>query len=75
MTKKKYRVAIRTDRTGTITYKRSTLVNLLKFLLREEIGMLSLDPDDKIYLTPADHHMPWEIPEGAMRDVNTKIQY
>lgn len=71
----KYRVAIRNDAKGIITYRKSTLPNLLKFLLSETNGILNLNGDDRVYVTPADHHMPWEIPEEDLRDANTKIQY
>ncbi len=71
----KYRVAIRNDVKGTITYRKSTLPHLLKFLLEQTNGVLDLDRDDRVYITPADHHMPWEIPEEELRDANTKIQY
>jgi len=71
----KYRVAIRNDTKGTITYRKSTLPHLLRFLLAQTNGVLNLDRDDRVYITPADHHMPWEIPEEELRDANTKIQY
>lgn len=71
----KYRVAIRDDIHGTITYRKGYLPNLLRFLAKQADGILTLDVKHQIYLVPATHKMPWELPEGEMRDVNTKIQY
>lgn len=66
-----YRVAIRNDRKGEIVYYRGTLSNVLKRILRRQSnGVLELDGDDKVYITPATHRMPWEIPPEERTDNN-----
>lgn len=65
-----YRAAIRNDREGKITYYRGTLANILKLMQRQNDGILKLDGNDKVYITPATHRMPWEIPPEERTDNN-----
>lgn len=65
-----YRAAVRNDRKGTITYYRGTLANILKLMQRQNDGILKLGGDDKVYITPATHRMPWEIPPEERTDNN-----
>jgi hypothetical protein len=37
---------------------------------RQTDGILKLDGDDKVYITPATHRMPWEIPPEERTDNN-----
>ena len=69
-----YRAAVRNDFEGTITYYRGTLPNLLKFLSRQKGGMLELDMNDRVYLVPATHRMPWEIHPEEQTDANLKSE-
>lgn len=69
-----YRAAVRNDFKGTITYYRGTLSNLLKFFQRQRNGILEVDMDDRIYIVPATHRMPWEIPPEEQTDANLKAE-
>ena len=51
-------------------YYRGTLANILKLMQRQTDGILKLDGDDKVYITPATHRMPWEIPPEERTDNN-----
>ena len=67
-----YRAAVRNDFKGEITYYRGTLANILKMLLRSRDGLLEVDENDRIYLVPATHRLPWEIPPEERTDANLK---
>lgn len=67
-----YRVAIRNDNKGSIIYVRGTLSHLLRRLIRQRNGILDVDENDRIYLVPATHRMPWEIPPEEQTDANLK---
>ena len=65
-----YRAAVRNDRKGTITYYRGTLFNILRLMMRQSNGILELTGENRVYITPADHNMPWEIPPEERTDNN-----
>lgn len=65
-----YRAAVRNDIKGEIRYYRGTLSNILRFLQRERNGLLEIDPNDRVYLVPANHRLPWEIPPEERTDAN-----
>lgn len=69
-----YRAAVRNDLKGEITYYRGTLANILKMLLRSRDGLLEVDENDRIYLVPATHRLPWEIPPEECTDANLKAE-
>ena len=69
-----YRAAVRNDFKGTITYYRGTLANLLKFFQKQRDGILEVDMNDRIYIVPATHRMPWEIPPEEQTDANLKAE-
>lgn len=65
-----YRAAIRNDIKGTVTYYRGTLANVLRVLSRHHGGIMDLTSDDMVYLVPAIHRLPWEIPPEERTDRN-----
>lgn len=69
-----YRAAIRNDRKGTITYYRGALPTLLKLLQKSHDGIMEISPDEMVFLVPATHHLPWEIPDELRTDGNLLTQ-
>lgn len=65
-----YRAAIRNDIKGTVTYYRGTLANVLRVLSRHHGGIMDLTSDDQVYMVPATHRLPWEIPDEERTDRN-----
>lgn len=65
-----YRAAVRNDRKGTITYYRGALPTLLKLLQKSHDGIMEIMPDEMVFLVPATHHLPWEIPDELKTDSN-----
>lgn len=69
-----YRAAVRNDVKGTITYCRGTLSSLLRRFQKQRNGILEVDMNDRIYIVPATHKMPWEIPPEEKTDANLKTE-
>lgn len=65
-----YRAAVRNDYKGTITYYRGTLGNILSLLQRSHNGVMDIDPNEMVFMVPATHRLPWEIPEDERKDSN-----
>jgi len=65
-----YRAAVRDDKRGEIIYYRGTLANILRVLQRSHSGILDIDPTKMVFVVPATHRMPWEIPEDERTDEN-----
>lgn len=65
-----YRAAVRDDDKGEIVYYRGTLPGILKLLSRSHGGVLDIDPSKKVFVVPATHRLPWEIPEEEQTDSN-----
>ena len=65
-----YRAAIRNDIKGIVTYYRGTLSNVMRALSRSHNGIMNITPDDHVYVVPANHRLPWEIPDDERTDSN-----